>query len=80
MDWIIIFTSLLGQGNLNKQSTFSGSKGAIDITYSSLGANGAFYFQDIIGGGDYIGKGYYYWGLTYVCPLTKSTDIETDIS
>lgn len=67
-------------GSLNAQSSFSESKGAIGITYSGLGGNDAFYLQDIIGGGDYRGKGYYSLGITYMRPLKKNIDIETGIS
>lgn len=54
------------QDNLNAQSIFSDSKGAIGITCSGLGDHDAFYFQDIIGGGDYDGRGYYSLGITYI--------------
>ncbi len=75
-----IFTSQFWQSNLYAQSNFSNSKGSIGITYSGLGDNDAFYFQDIIGGGDYHRKGYYSLGITYLRPFTKSFYIETGVS
>lgn len=66
--------------HLNAQTSFSGSKGAIGITYSGLGDNQAFYFKNIIGGGDYTGKGYYSFGITYIHPVTQSFDIEAGVN
>jgi hypothetical protein len=77
---LLISVSQFWQMNIKAQSNFSKTKGAIGITYSGLGDNYAFYFQNIIGAGDYAGKGYYSLGITYVRPLTKSVDIETGIS
>lgn len=76
----LISASPIWQANINAQSSLSGSKGAVGITYSGLGINDAFYFQDIIGGGDYRGKGYYSLGMTYIHPLTRSIELETGIS
>lgn len=64
----------------NAQSIIPKSKGAVGITFSGLGSNDAFYFQDIIGGGDYTGKGYYSLGVTYRHPLSNRFDLETGIS
>jgi hypothetical protein len=66
--------------NLNAQSSTFDSKRAIGVTCSGLGIHDAFYFQDITGGGNYDGKGYYSLGITYIRPLAKSIDIETGIS
>lgn len=68
------------QTNLNAQSSFSESKGAIGITYSGSWDNQAYYFQSLDGLGGYDGKGYYSFGITYVRPLKKNIDIETGIS
>ncbi|MCE5206352.1 MAG: PorT family protein [Porphyromonadaceae bacterium] len=77
---LLIFTAQFWQSVLYGQSNFSDSKGAIGITYSGLGDNYAFYFQELVGSGGYEGKGYYSFGITYVLPITKSIDIETGIS
>ncbi|RNC64231.1 outer membrane beta-barrel protein [Proteiniphilum sp. X52] len=77
---LLLSVPLSWQGNLNAQSTFSGSKGAIGITYSGLGDNDAFHFESLDGAGGYVGKGYYSLGITYIHPLAKRLDIETGIS
>ncbi|MFA7493370.1 MAG: outer membrane beta-barrel protein [Proteiniphilum sp.] len=77
---LLIFVPHFWQGNLNAQSSFPGSKGAIGIIYSGLGDNDAFYFQSLDGAGAYRGKGHYSLGIIYMRPLTKSIDIETGIS
>lgn len=77
---LIVFTTQFWQSNLYAQLKFSDSKGAIGITYSGLGDNFSYYFQDVIGGGSYSGKGYNSLGVTYLLPLTKSLEIETGLS
>ncbi|MDD4778663.1 MAG: outer membrane beta-barrel protein [Fermentimonas sp.] len=77
---LLVFTIQFRQSNLNAQSNFSDSKGAIGITYSGLGDNFSYYFQDVIGGGSYSGRGYNSFGATYIRPLTKSLEIETGLS
>ncbi|MFA6886026.1 MAG: hypothetical protein WCQ65_03555, partial [Fermentimonas sp.] len=55
---LLVLTIQFCQSNLYAQSNFSDSKEAIGITYSGLGDNFSYYFQDVIGGGSYSGRGY----------------------
>ncbi|HBT84928.1 MAG: outer membrane beta-barrel protein [Fermentimonas sp.] len=77
---LLVLTIQFCQSNLYAQSNFSDSKEAIGITYSGIGDNFSYYFQDVIGGGSYSGRGYNSFGVTYIRPLTKSLGIETGIS
>ncbi|HHU26494.1 MAG TPA: PorT family protein [Bacteroidales bacterium] len=77
---LLLTASCFVSANLNAQSTFLRSRGAIGITYSGLGENDAFHFEPICGAGMYEGKGYYSLGIAYLYPLTKQLDLETGIS
>lgn len=66
--------------HLNAQTTFTGSKGAIGITYSGLGYNYANYLKVMDGGGSYDNKGYFSLGITYIHPVTQSLDIEVGVN
>lgn len=77
---ILIVCLLTAVHSTYAQLTVPSSKGAIGITFSGLGANEAFLFESIYGGGGYDGKGYFSLGITYVRPLTQYIDIETGVS
>lgn len=63
--------------NLHAQQTLS--RGSLGITYSGLGNNDAFYWEDLIGAGSYTGQGYYSVGINYIHPVSSRWDIETGI-
>ncbi|MFT3903051.1 MAG: outer membrane beta-barrel protein [Niabella sp.] len=66
--------------NVRAQTTDSNPKGAIGITYSGLGVQEPFYFENLVGTGGYDDKGYYSLGITYTRPITRRLDLETGIS
>jgi len=54
-------------------------KGQIGITYSSFGDNDLITSRGMDGGPSYSGDGFYTFGISYLCPLNNTIDLETGI-
>ena len=55
-------------------------KGAIGITFSGLGSNDAFHWEELVGAGSFDGKGFNTLGMNYIRPLNSIFDLETGIT
>lgn len=75
---LLIITSLvLCQTIYSQDSTGKELKGSIGLSFSSLGENDVYPFEQLVGSPSYSGKGFFTLGLTYAKPLTKALELET---
>lgn len=65
---------------LNAQDTTKHQNaGKIGITFSSLGDNGVYQTNKLMGGPSYLGDGFYTFGFNYLIPIRKWLAFETGV-
>ena len=61
------------------QAQYMTENTAMGVSFSGLGNNDAFYWEEIVGAGGYDSKGYHSFGVTFIRPVSKRFDLETGI-
>ena len=77
MKTILLLVFLCASFALQAQSSDRNS--SIGITFSGLGQNAAFHWEDVVCAGGFSERGYYSFGITYIRPLSNRFDLETGI-
>ncbi|HYK75938.1 MAG TPA: hypothetical protein VEV16_03105 [Daejeonella sp.] len=75
----IVFLTLFSCFYYASQAQSIKEKSAIGVSISGLGDNTSFHWTALAGGGDYSGRGYHSFGITYTRSLSNTFHLETGV-